>query len=77
MANNKIIVGEEPFQVLSHSFTVSPSESGYTLQYSADGISYTDYEKATPAGEVLIVNGVARGQYIRLKGNTSNVSVMF
>ena len=38
MANCIKIKGEAPFQVLSHSFIVSPSEEGYTLNYSADGI---------------------------------------
>lgn len=71
------VEGEAPFQVLAHSFTVSPSSDGYTLQYSADGINYTSYSEATPANENLIVNGIAWGQYIRLSGNTDTVIIMF
>lgn len=56
------------FQVLSHSFSVSPSSQEYTLQYSADGIDWTDYEETIPADENLIVNDCAYGQYIRLDG---------
>lgn len=56
------------FQVLSHSFSVSPSSQEYTLQYSADGINWTDYEEAIPADENLIVNDCAYGQFIKLDG---------
>lgn len=58
------------FQVLSHSFSVSPSSREYTLQYSADGIDWTDYEETIPADENLIVNDCAYGQYIKLDGYT-------
>jgi hypothetical protein len=74
---NAHITGEKPFQVLAHSFSVSPSAQGYTLQYSADGINYTDYEEATPANETLIVNGIAKGMYFRLKGNSSEVVINY
>lgn len=56
------------FQVLSHSFSVSPSSQEYTLQYSANGIDWTDYEEAIPADENLVVVDTAYGQYIRLDG---------
>lgn len=71
------IQGERPFQVLAHSFSVSPSSEGYTLQYSADGINWTDYEEAVPADENLIVNDCAFGQYIKLSGNNSEVTVIY
>lgn len=71
------ISGEKPFQVLAHSFSVSPSSEGYTLQYSADGINWTDYEEAVPADENLIVNDCAFGQYIKLSGNNSEVTVIY
>lgn len=58
------------FQVLSHSFSVSPSQSSYYLQYSASGLEdeWTDFEDEIPADETLIVNGCAFGQFIRLDG---------
>lgn len=71
------VSGETAFQVLSHSFSVSQSESGYTLNYSGDGVNWTEYDEATPANEDLIVNGIAFGQYIKLAGNTSEVTIIY
>ena len=73
----KIIQGEQPFQVDAHSFSVSPSNEGYTLEYSADGVEYTAYDEEVPAGETLIVNGVAFNQFIRLSGNDSEVTIIW
>lgn len=73
----KQITGEVPFQVLAHSFSVSPSESGYTLAYSADGISYTNHTAATPANEVLFVNGVPKNAWFRLIGNTGDITINY
>lgn len=58
------------FQVLSHSFSVSPSSQEYTLQYSANGIDWSDFEGTIPADENLIVVDCAYGQFIRLDGYT-------
>lgn len=71
------ITGETPFQVLAHSFSVSPSAEGYTLNYSADGYNYTAYTEATPANENLIVNGIAAGMYFKLSGNASEVTIQY
>lgn len=71
------INGEEQFQVLAHSFTCSPSESGYTLAYSADGKNFTNYTSETPANETLIVFGCAYGQYFKLVGNTSLITFRY
>lgn len=72
------INGEQPFQLSSaHSFSVSPSSEGYTLQYSADGISYTDWDEATPANETLFVINVPKNTYYKLSGNGSQVVVSF
>lgn len=73
----KKITGDTPFQVLAHSCAISPSEQGYTLNYSADGINYTAWDEATPANENLIVNGLAYGTYLRLSGNTSEVVINY
>lgn len=69
--------GENPFQVLAHSFSVSPSNESYTLQYSANGKEYTDWEETTPANETLVVNGVAKLMYFKLKGNNSDVDINY
>lgn len=74
---NLNVNGERVFQVLAHSFSVSPSAEGYTLAYSADGINFTDYEEATPANETLIVNGVNKGEFFKLKGNASQVVINY
>lgn len=71
------ITGEQPFQVLAHSFAVSSSEDGYTLEYSANGVDYTEWDEATPANETLVVNGIAKMMYFRLKGNTSEVDITY
>lgn len=74
---NKTISGETPFQVMAHSFSVSPSTSGYTLAYSADGIGYTNYSEATPANEVLIVNGVGNNMFFKAVGNTDSITITY
>ena len=71
------IKGEQPFQILAHSFAISPSSEGYTLNYSANGVEYTAWEEATPANEVLVVNGVAKLMYFKLVGNASDVEINF
>lgn len=71
------VKGEQPFQVLATSFAISPSAEGYTLNYSANGEEYTAWEEATPANEVLVVNGVAKLMYFKLVGNQSDVEINF
>lgn len=74
---NKIkITGEAPFSVLAHSFSVYCPDS-FTLNYSADGEHFTAYDEATPAGETLIVNGVAKGMYFFLDGNTDDAIITY
>ena len=71
------ITGEQPFQVNAHSFSCSPSAEGYTLNYSADGREYTAWSEATPANEVLVCCGHAKGMYFKLVGNNSEVNVCY
>jgi hypothetical protein len=74
----KEVIGEAPFQILnSHSFSVSNSESGYTLMYSTDGREYTAWSEATPANECLVVNSIANGMFFYLSGNTSTVTIVY
>lgn len=74
---NKTIVGEEAFQVLAHSFSVSPSSEGYTLAYSADGVNFTQYTEDTPADETLFVVDVPKGAFFKLVGNASEVVINY
>lgn len=71
------VQSEQQFQVMAHSFSVSPSSEGYTLNYSADGGDYTAYTEPTPANEVLVVNGIAKGMFFKLVGNNSEVNVCY
>ena len=73
----KIITGEQPFQILAHSFSVSPSAEGYTLNYSANGTEYTAWTEATPANETLVVNSIAKSMWFKLSGNNSEVSITY
>lgn len=73
----KIITGAQPFQVLAHSFSVSPSSEGYTLNYSANGEDYTAWTETTPANETLVVNGIAKSMWFKLVGNNSEVSITY
>lgn len=72
----KTIVGEQPFQSVNGNFSVSPSNEGYTLQYSADGIHYSSYETPVAANDTLIVTGLPLLPiFWRLYGNNSTVTV--
>ena len=68
------ITNEQPFQVLSTNFSISPSESGYNLQISANGIDYTDFA-TVGAGVTRQFTGMANGNFYRLSGNTGTVEV--
>ena len=68
------IVGEQPFQVLTSNFSISPSSEGYTLQISADGTNFSNLF-TVGAGVTRLVTGVAANSYYRLSGNQSKVSI--
>lgn len=68
------ITGEQPFQVLTNNFSISPSSEGYTLQISADGVNFSNLF-TVGAGVTRLVTGVAANSYYRLSGNASAVSI--
>ena len=68
------IQGEQPFQVLSTSFSISASQSGYDLMFSADGYSYSKLF-TVGANTNRQVTQVAAGSYYYLSGNTGEVTV--
>ena len=68
------ITGEQPFQVLTSNFSISPSSEGYTLQISADGTNFSNLF-TVGAGVTRLVTGVAANSYYRLSGNQSKVSI--
>ena len=73
----RIINNEDAFQVLAHSFSLSPSSEGYTLAYSANGTDFTNYSEAVPANETLIVNGIAKGMFFKAVGNGSELALTY
>lgn len=64
--------GAEPFKCLKDTFSVGVTTNGYTLNYSVDKENWTAYTQATPANEVLIVNGVTPYMWFKLAGNEDN-----
>lgn len=68
------INGEQPFQVLSSSFSISPSQQNTILQVSSDGINYSDLF-AISAGQTKMCTNMSNGSYYRLKNNTSEVVI--
>ena len=70
------VLDQERFKVAKNQFIVGPSANGYTLAYSADGVNFTEYTEATPAGENLIVNGVPQYAWCKLVGNEGEVDVI-
>lgn len=72
-----LIQDEQIFSVPTNSFAVGGTEAGYTLAYSADGLTYTNYDKETPANETLVVNGVAKGMRFMLKNNVGAAYIQF
>lgn len=68
------IEGQQPFQVLSDNFSISPATEAYILQVSADGENYTDLF-AVAAGVTRMITGVAAGSFYRLKNNVGEVSI--
>lgn len=68
------ISNEDIFQVLSSSFSIGPSETGYELQVGADSRSFTTLF-SVGANTPRMVTNVANGSYFRLKNNTGNVKV--
>lgn len=68
------VINEQPFQVLTGSFSISPSETGYELQISADGVNYSPLFTVS-ANVTRLVSNVASGSYYRLKNNVGEVIV--
>lgn len=74
----KIIVKKEaPFQVTGDSIAISPSNEGYELYFSADGLSYTSTGKVVPANTAFQYKAKTEGLFYKLVGNDSDVTVSF
>ena len=66
--------GSDSFQVLTSSFSISPSEQGYVLNISANGKDFSPLF-TVGAGVTRLVTGMASGSYYKLVGNESDVVV--
>lgn len=71
------VVNDNVFSIPATSFAISASNSGYDLQYSVDGQSWTSYADSVPANEVCIVNFSVKGLMFKLSGNTDTVFVQY
>ncbi len=71
MARKKIS-GEEVFQVGASRFTIGQSASGYTLNFSVDGVNFTAWTDGTLADTDQVVCNANPEMYFKLDGNTSD-----
>ena len=60
------------FQIPADKFIIGPSASGYTLNYSADGITWTPWKEDTDANVNQVVIGLPQNTYVKLSGNTTD-----
>ena len=68
---------EEVFRAQKNSFAVAPTSAGYTLAYSADGISWNnDTDAVVPANETLMYIGAVPYAYYKLSGNVDDGTVI-
>ena len=71
------IHGEEVFRAQKNQIAIGPSEAGYTLAYSADGLNFNnDTDAVVPAGENLVYLGAMQYGFYKLVGNTGDVKVL-
>lgn len=68
------IIGEQQVQILSPSFSISPSNEDYVLNISANGRDFSPLF-AVAAGVTRLVSNVAPGSYYKLVGNQSEVII--
>lgn len=77
MAQRLVINGEDAFQVDAPHFCIGAAEAAYTLNYSADGVTFTPWYAETAAGVNQPVVGAARGMFYKLVGNTGDVVITY
>jgi hypothetical protein len=68
------ILNEAPFQVLTTAFSIGPSQTGYDLQISADGVNFSTLF-SVPADTTRMITNVARGSAYRCLGNDGQIVV--
>lgn len=69
--------GEEVFRAQRDQFAVAPTEAGYQVAYSANGVDFTnDADAIVPANENLVYLGAMTYGFYKLVGNSDNVEVL-
>ena len=70
----KVTVNKEGvFRAQKSSFAVAPTSAGYTLAYSADGVSFeNDTDAVVPANETLMYIGAVPYAFYKLVGNVDD-----
>lgn len=68
------ITDEQHFQVLADSFSISPSETGYELYFSANGTDFSPFTTVAAGQNKQFVN-MANGNYYYLSGNVGEVEL--
>lgn len=70
--------GETPFQILAPAFCIAATSAGYTLNYSADGVTYTPWAEATSQDVNQPVINSVPGMYYFLENNADdNVVIIY
>ena len=64
--------GSEVFQIPRKNFCIGYTSAGYTLNYSADGVNWTAWEKATAQNVNQIVENAPLNMYYKLAGNSQD-----
>lgn len=76
LVNSKVttmkINQEQKFGVPTNYFSIGTTASGYTLEYSVDGINWTGLKTQTPPNEVHIVSDCPKNLWWRMHGNRDN-----
>ena len=68
------VQAEKTFSVPANEFSITPSTSGYSLAYSADGKTFNEHT-VVPANENLLCVGFPKFVIFKLVGNTDEVTV--
>lgn len=77
MARTIKVTDEAAFQVEAENFAISPSATGYTLNYSADGVNFTPWSEGTLAEVTQVVACAACGMFYKLVGNVGDVVITY
>lgn len=72
----KEITGEEAFSCASGAIAIPATSNGYTINYSADGVTWTEYEEEVPADENCFIMNAIVGTFFKLVGNTDTINII-